>query len=224
MLAPAPRHVGGSDGQGRRGARNHHTFDQHPTPIRPKYKSLAGAGASRASACPRHSVEDQFRPPPPIAEDAQLESPAWYVDRQRTRPVVDAGEVFTSDTFRRALEVSPLKNRVKHTLLEMLLSADAFGRTTVSGRRLAASLEVREATISSHLGKAREAELLLTQRRFNSSSVHQLTWPGSSLHAPTPGVSPLFAAIWTDGEVAWWNSLNTDSPRAPPWGSGRSPF
>jgi hypothetical protein len=132
--------------------------------------------------------------------------------------------VFSSETFRAALDESPLKNTVKSTLLEMLDGAHETGRTAVSGRRLAAGRGVREATITSHLQKARDAELLLTKHRYNKSSIHQLTWPGSGLHPPQPSVSPLSAHTWTDGEVGWWNSLDTDSPRSPPWGDGEPPF
>lgn len=169
-------------------------------------------------------LTDPIRLKPLLRAGPYRESPAWYVHRQRTRPVLDTGSVFSSDTFRAALDASPLKNKVKYTLLEMLEAADEVGRTAVSGRKLAARLRVREATISSHLERAREAELLLTQRRYNTSSIQQLTWPDSGLHPLPPGISPLNSHAWTDGEVAWWSSLGTDLPQSPPWGEGRPPF
>jgi hypothetical protein len=177
-----------------------------------------------ASACSPSELADHlsFTTPPPAG--VQLESPAWYVHRQRLRPVVDPGPAFSTATFHGALATSPLRSKAKYTLLEMLHSADEFGRTTVSGRRLAGHLGVREATISSHLEKARIAKLLLTKRRYNKSSSHQLTWPGSGLHPPHPGVSPLRTHTWTDGETAWWSSLDTGSRRPTPWGDHHPPF
>lgn len=153
-----------------------------------------------------------------------LEGAAWYLHRQRLRPVVDAGPGFSTVAFHQALDMSPLKSKAKYTLLEMLHSADEFGRTTLSGRRLAGTLGVREATISSHLERARFAELLLTKRRYNQSSIHQLTWPGSGLHPPLPGVSPLKTHIWTDGELAWWRSWDAGSRWPTPWRDHRPPF
>lgn len=157
-----------------------------------------------------------------------LPSPVWFLRRQQqARPrFVNGSEdgSFSIDVFHEYLAASTLKDKVRNTLHEVLYSADVFGRTTVSGRWLAAKLGTREATISAHLKKAREAGFLLTRYRFNNSSVQQLTWPGSSIHPPEPGVSPLTNRIWSDGEVAWWTSLTTEWPLPPPWGVGEPPF
>lgn len=187
---------------------------------------LAGNNGAAPAQVPAE-LAVRFRSPASAQPNEQLESPAWYLHRQRNRPSFDsvnAGEVFCTDTFHDGLDASSLKRKVKVTILELLSSADEFGRTAVSGRQLAVRLGVREATITSHLQKARDAELLLTKRRYNNSSVQQLTWPGSGLHPPQPGISPLNTHTWTDGEVAWWSSLDTDSPRLPPWGDGEPPF
>lgn len=167
---------------------------------------------------------DELSVPTPRATEIQLDDAAWYIQRLRTRPAVASGALFCSDTFRDALDRAPLKSRVRDTILEMLRTADPFGRTSVSGRKLAERRGLREATICSHLEKAREAELLLSKRRYNNSSLHQLTWPGSELHPLPPGVTPVGGHTWTDGELAWWGSLDTDSPQPPPWADGRPPF
>lgn len=179
------------------------------------------------------SAEDATGPsngPAPDASSkcgAQLASPIWFLHRQQTRPLVpadDRGSVFDIEIFHKALEASPLKRKVRDTLLEVLYSADEVGRTTMSGRRLAARLGIREATVSNHLSKAREAHFLLTKYRYNRSPVHQLAWPGSRMHPPQPGISPLDSRIWSDSEMAWWSSLHTDRPLPPPWSSGEPPF
>lgn len=156
-----------------------------------------------------------------------LTGPAWYLKRQQTKPVIAATEdeaTYSSDTFLRALESSLLKQRVRTTLRELMNSADELGRTAISGRCVAAKLGIREATVSSHLAKARDSGFLLTKYRYNNSPLQQLTWPGSSIHPPRSDVSPLTSRIWSDGEVAWWTSLRTEWPLPPPWGSGEPPF
>lgn len=156
-----------------------------------------------------------------------LPSPQWYYRRQRTRPRLNASAdcaTFSVDTFHESLGASALKSRVRATLVEVLYHADEFGRTSVSGRRLAMTLGIREATVSSHLSKARDTGFLLTKYRYNNSPVQQLAWPGSGIHPPQPGVSPLTSRIWSDGELAWWTSLSTDWPLPPPWGVGEPPF
>lgn len=163
----------------------------------------------------------------PGEQFSHLLSPRWFLRRQQTRPVLEAlhpEAAYSSGTFFEFLEMSPLKERVRATLSEVAHAADEFGRTTVSGRRLAASLGIREATVSSHLSKARAAGFLITKYRFNNSPVQQLAWPGSGIHPPQPGVSPLTQRQWSDAEVAWWNSLHTCRPIPPPWGSGEPPF
>lgn len=179
--------------------------------------SPAGQGIRTSSGLTSHAS---------IQDGGQLESPAWFVHRQQTRPRVsaDGGTAFDIDVFHEALEASPLKDKVQATMLEMLYSTDEFGRTKVSGRRLAAGLSIREATVSSHLNKAREVGFLLTKYRYNKSPCQQLAWPGSGIHPPQPGISPLRPRIWTDGEVAWWRSLDTSFPLSPPWGEGAAPF
>lgn len=188
----------------------------------------ARGGETEAATQASHGI----RPSSGLTSDAstqagaQLESPAWFVHQQQTRPreSADPGTAFDIDVFHKALEASQLKDKVRATMLEMLHGADQFGRTTVSGRRLAASLRIREATVSSHLNKAREAGFLLTKYRYNKSPVQQLAWPGSGIHPPQLGISPLSPRIWTDGEVAWWRSLDTNFPLSPPWGEGEPPF
>lgn len=159
-------------------------------------------------------------------DGVQLESPVWFLHRQQARPPesADGGTAFDIDIFHEALVASPLKDKVQATLLEMLYSADESGRTMVSGRRIAARLGIRDATVSNHMGKAREHGFLLTKYRYNNSSVHQLTWPSSELHPALPGLTPVRPHIWTDGELAWWGSLDTDSPQPPPWADGPPPF
>lgn len=101
------------------------------------------------STCRLPELADSFGSPPPIGAAWQLESPVWYLQRQRTRPVLDAGSVLSSDTFPGALEASPTKSKVKSTILEMLRGPDESGRTAVNGRKLAAT-EAREKHIATH--------------------------------------------------------------------------
>lgn len=219
--------------------RNHHSLSRHGFLHRQRMRigvqdarhareatpPPAGLGVSASAFIPPLYADQPTVPKATAtATHVWLEGAAWYIQRMRTRPAVANGLMFCSVTFRDALDRSPLKSRVRDTLLEMLHSADAFGRTSVSGRKLAGRLGLREATITSHLEKARRAELLLSKRRYNNSSVHQLTWPGSDFHPPLPGVKPVRGHTWTDGELAWWSSLDTDSPQPPPWGDGRPPF
>ncbi len=164
---------------------------------------------------------------PPVAECLELLSPSWFLRRQQANPRFETGGddgTFSTDAFHKSLEASTLKYKVQATLLEMLFSADESGRTTVSGRRIAARLGIRDATVSDHMGKARVHGFLLTKYRYNKSSVHQLTWPGSGLHPPLPGLTPIRAHIWTVEELAWRESLDTDSPQTAPWADGRPPF
>lgn len=155
-----------------------------------------------------------------------LPSPQWYYRRQRTRPKNSSANcaTFSSDAFNESLGASALKSRVRATLVEVLYHADELGRTSVSGRSLAKTLGIREATVSSHLSKARDAGFLLTKYRYNNSPIQQLTWPGSGIHPPQPSVSPLAQRMWSDGELAWWTSLNTEWPLPPPWDPGEPPF
>lgn len=159
------------------------------------------------------------------SRDAVLdEGAAWYLQRMRLRPETGQDGVFCHATFVAALAASSLNRGAKLTMQATLGAADNNGMTSISGAALAKDLGIRHATVSDHWNQARGAGLMLTRRRFNTSSIQQLTWPGSGMHPPEPGASPLGIHPWTDREFAWWDSLLTDSPQAAPWGGGHPPF
>lgn len=152
------------------------------------------------------------------------EGAAWYLQRMRQRPETGQDSVFCHATFVAALATSSLNSGAKRTMQATLGAASHHGITAVSGGAIAGDLGIRHATVTDHWNQARAAGLMLTRRRYNTSSIQQLTWPGSGLHTPEPGASPLGIHPWSEKEFAWWDSLLTNSPMAAPWGGGHPPF
>lgn len=179
------------------------------------------AGTPCPQVTPRllQRVEHEQREPDELLE---LNAPGarWYFQRARERPESS----FSSSLFILALDSSVLNRGAKRTMLRTLETSNIDGITAASGRSIAADLNVRPATISDHWKQAEEAGLLLTRRRFNTSSLHQLCWPGSGICEPTPSGTPLYSRSWTAEELAWWNSSKQRPMRAPPWGYGFAPF
>ena len=106
----------------------------------------------------------------------------------------------------------------------LLENANSEGLTSISGAALAEHLQIRAATVSAHWKDARTAGLLLTQRRFNKSSVQQLAWPGSGLSMPDAVGAVQRSHKWSDAELAWWAALNGTNPKPAPWGNHVPPF
>jgi hypothetical protein len=123
-----------------------------------------------------------------------------------------------------ALAASSLNSGAKRTMQATLRAASNYGITAISGGAIASDLGIRHATVTDHWNQARDAGLMLTRRRFNKSSIQQLTWPGSGMHAPNGDGSPLATHPWTDMEFAWWDSLLRDLPKPAPWGESHPPF
>lgn len=131
------------------------------------------------------------------------------------------------DEYRAAIDQAALRLPVKKTLHTMLQAGD--GEYTTLDRATLCQLTGvrREATITEHWRRARQAGLLSSRARFNRSSVHRFTIPGQhdlDCEAPWAGF-PLRPHVWTADELAWWQQQGwTESPVPPPWGDGASPF
>lgn len=140
----------------------------------------------------------------------------WYLDRQRAAAGSTAhAEPFTVARFVQALNESPLNRGAILTMLATLDTADANGVTEYSGRHIAAVRGVRANTVSDHWKQARGSGLLLTQRRYNTSGLQLLSWPGRVVEFPESGVTFKRVHTWTDAEQAWWDAgANVPAPWA----------
>lgn len=154
---------------------------------------------------------------------ASIDGPRWYYERHKQVPA-RLSNSFCGEEFTRALENSWLSSGAKRTMQALLDMANEEGVTTISGLVLAERLQVRAATVSAHWNDARSAGLLLTQRRFNNSSIQQLAWPGSGLTTPNTAGTVSRSHKWTDAELTWWRALDGPAPRVAPWGNHGAPF
>lgn len=133
------------------------------------------------------------------------------------------------DLYLNALAASQLKKPVKKTLAAMLEAAGGGETTTIDRSTLCSITGVRrEATISEHWRLARYHGLLRSSARFNRSSIHRFTLPGSGLLEEDwlsgSSLTPLRAHVWLPHERAWWQALGTRAELTPPWGNGTPPF
>lgn len=191
----------------------------------------------RASGCevvappvPRGSISEGGGRPVPASEhpqDSRSKSPGaacWYLRQWRARPVTRCGTDFSAEKFAKALESSSLNSGAGRTMRATLATANTNGLTAVSGAALAFQLSIRPATVSAHWGLAREAGLMLTRRRFNASSIQQLTWPGGPGNLEEAEGSPIYWHPWSDAELLWWRMTSPSRALVPPWREERAPF
>lgn len=130
------------------------------------------------------------------------------------------------ENYRVAVAEGLVKPAVKRTLLAML-DAGLGEYTTIDRATLCELTGVRrEATISEHWRRARDAGLLESRARYNRSSVHRLNIPGVQGQGweVFSGGSVLVPHPWTDEELAWWRKQSPESPIPPPWLEGSPPF
>lgn len=159
----------------------------------------------------------------PHTTSTAIDGPTWYFRRHRQDRAERVNE-FCREKFLLAVDSSWLNEGAKRTMTAMSNTANLEGLTATSGIALAENLQVRSATISAHWKEARIAGLLLTQRRFNSSSIQQLSWPGSGLRTPNATGTPTLSHRWSDAELEWWRTLDATDGLPSPWGSGVAPF
>lgn len=111
-----------------------------------------------------------------VAREAERSIRSMYMQRRAAAKFMD--EPWTVHAYRQLIDQSSLKNPVKNTLRGMVDRAG--GRhTTVDRSTLCLVTGVRrEATITAHWHRAREAGLLVSKQRWNSTSVHMGTTAG----------------------------------------------
>jgi hypothetical protein len=133
---------------------------------------------------------------------------------------------FRKDAYLTAIDAAPLKASEKRTMAAMLGTVNPDGFTTVDRDSIAVDTGQTVKTVTRHWQQGRAAALLASKARFNNSSVHLATVPGSGAAFP-PGwavVPPLQGHFWTDTELAWWNSDASLCGKNAPWGSNHPPF
>jgi hypothetical protein len=137
--------------------------------------------------------------------------------------------MWREELYLEALAASQLKKPVQKTLVAMLESAGGGETTTIDRSTLCSITGVRrEATISGHWRLARQHGLLWSSARFNRSSVHRFTLPGSGLPEADwlsgSILTPLRVHRWLPHEREWWETVGSEAASIPPWGDGTPPF
>ncbi|MEV5053295.1 hypothetical protein [Arthrobacter sp. LAR12-1-1.1] len=100
------------------------------------------------------------------------------------------------------------------------------GLTAVDRASIAADTGQSVRTTTSHWEQGRAAALLDSKRRFNATSVHMATVPGSGAALPSEWAvaSPLQGHFWTAAELDWWQSDASLDGKNAPWGDQHPPF
>ncbi|WP_156945034.1 hypothetical protein [Arthrobacter sp. I3] len=100
------------------------------------------------------------------------------------------------------------------------------GFTTVDRETVAVDTGQTVKTVTRHWQQARAAALLASKARFNNSSVHLATVPGSDAAFPRGWAvaPPLQGHFWTDTELAWWDCPASLDGKNAPWGDAHPPF
>lgn len=136
------------------------------------------------------------------------------------------GRAWSRENYRAAIDRAVLRLPVKRTLHAMLM-AGGGEYSTIDRATLCQLTGVRrEATITQHWNRAREAGLLVSRARYNRSSIHRFTLPGQrDIDCVIPWIElGLQAHEWTTEELEWWQHQRPESPIRPPWGDGCPPF
>ena len=122
--------------------------------------------------------------------------------------------------------MSALKPKVRNTLHAMVEHAAAQYSTIDRATLLQLTGGRREATVTAHWRQARSQGLLVSKRRFNTTSIHKFTIPGvDDADVDVLALaSPLRPHRWTPAELSWWETLCVEAPTEPPWADGQAPF
>lgn len=157
-----------------------------------------------------------------IAESAARDA----LTRVRQAAARRALPYFRKDSYLSAVATAPLLPSEKRTMEALLETVNPDGFTTVDRETVAAETGQTVKTVTRHWQQARAAALLASKARFNSSSVHLATVPGSGAAFPEGWAvaQPLQGHFWTDTELAWWDSPGSLDGKNAPWGNGHPPF
>lgn len=133
---------------------------------------------------------------------------------------------FHKDSFLSAIAAAPLLPSEKRTMVALLETVNPDGFTTVDRDTVAVDTGQTVKTVTRHWQQGRAAALLASKARFNNSSVHLATVPGSGAAFPVGWAlaPPLQGHFWTDSELAWWESEASIHGKNAPWRNGHPPF
>lgn len=164
----------------------------------------------------------------PASQTEHNEAPAWYLQRikEGARVWEEANPCFVLDEFLAELSAAGLKRKVRVTVEATASTADTRGLTAVNRATIADQLGINTKTVTEHWKQARSAGLLVSHRRFNSSSIHQLMTKDSWLQplGERPQAQPLRPHVWTPEETAWWTEARAPDFNPFPWGQEKCPF
>jgi hypothetical protein len=160
------------------------------------------------------------------AAQGAWDAPADALQRVRAAAARRALPYFHKDSYLSAVADAPLKASEKRTMTALLETVNPDGFTTVDRETVAVDTGQTVKTVTRHWQQARAAALLASKARFNSSSVHLATVPGSGAAFPQGWAvaPPLQGHFWTDTELAWWDSAASPDGKNAPWGDGHPPF
>lgn len=154
------------------------------------------------------------------------EAPSGVLLRVRDAAARRALPYFHKDSYLSAVAAAPLLASEKRTVAAMLETVNPDGFTAVDRETIAIDTGQTVKTVTRHWQQARAAALLASKARFNNSSVHLATLPGSGAAFPQDWAvaPPLQGHFWTDTELAWWDSPASLCGKNAPWGGGHPPF
>lgn len=153
-------------------------------------------------------------------------APAAALESVRQAAARRALPYFHKDTYLSAIADAPLLASEKRTMAALLETVNPDGFTTVDRETVAADTGQTVTTVTRHWQQGRAAALLASKARFNNSSVHLATVPGSGAAFPAGWAvaAPLQGHFWTDREIAWWDSGASLDGKNAPWGDRHPPF
>lgn len=164
--------------------------------------------------------------PTPRMEHGEV--PVWYLQRIRegARGWQETNPSFALQEFLAELDAAGLKPKVHVTLEATASTADSRGFTAVDRATIADRLGINTKTVTVHWKQARSVGLLISHRRFNNSSIHQLMTKDSWLQplGELPQVQPLRPHAWTREETAWWTEASKPDLNSLPWSQKECPF
>lgn len=162
--------------------------------------------------------------PLPLAE--VQDAPAVALQRVRAAKARRALPCFHKGSYLSAVAAAPLLASEKRTMAALLETVNPDGFTAVDRETVAVDTGQTVKTVTRHWQQGRAAALLASKARFNNSSVHLATVPGSGAAFPERWAvaPPLQGRFWTDTELAWWDSSASLYGKNAPWGSNHPPF
>lgn len=161
-----------------------------------------------------------------LVQVESYEAPAEALRRVREASARRALPYFHKDSYLSAVAEAPLLASEKRTMAALLATVNPDGFTVVDRETIAVDTGQTVKTVTRHWKQARSAALLASKARFNNSSVHLATVPGSGAAFPQGWAvaPPLQGHFWTDTELAWWDSPASHDGKNAPWGDGHPPF